>query len=229
MSKVSISYQVLCKNEDESLKELLTFLTSNKRKIDEINVCRDTLGENKDTTKIIKSFGKKINSYEREIKHTIHNQKNWLATQASGDYLFYLDADEMLSKELIDNIPFILEMNKQVDIIFFPRINKVEGATQEYIQKRGWNVNEKGWINFPDVQDRLFRNNCGIKYNEIPHGRLLNEGKVYSVLPSEEEYAILHFKTMEKQISDNIWHDKKERELELISEETLNQRLNTTN
>ena len=27
MSEVSISYQVLCKNEDESLKELLTFLT----------------------------------------------------------------------------------------------------------------------------------------------------------------------------------------------------------
>ena len=34
---------------------------------------------------------------------------------------------------------------------------------------------------------------------------------------------------MEKQISDNVWHDKKERELELISEETLNQRLNVTN
>lgn len=222
---MKISYQILCKNEDKSLKDLLTFLVENKRKIDEINVCRDTLGENPLTKEVLKSFGKKINSYEREITHTIHNQKNWLATQAKGDYLFYLDADELLSKELIDNLPSILEMNKQIDIIFFPRINKVEGATQEYIQKRGWNVNEKGWINFPDVQDRLFRNNCGIKYNEIPHGRLLNEGKVYSVLPLQEEYSIIHIKTMEKQVSDNMWHDKKERELNLISEDEIKRRL----
>lgn len=222
---MKISYQILCKNEDKSLKDLLTFLVENKRKMDEINVCRDTLGSNPLTKEILNSFGKRINSYERQIKHTIHNQKNWLATQASGDYLFYLDADEMLSKELIDNIPAILEMNKNTDIIFFPRINKVEGATQEYIQKRGWNVNEKGWINFPDVQDRLFRNNCGIKYNEIPHGRLLNEGKNYSILPYEEEYSIIHIKTMEKQVSDNVWHDKKERELNLISEDEIKRRL----
>jgi len=30
---------------------------------------------------------------------------------------------------------------------------------------------------------------------------------------------------MEKQVSDNIWHDKKERELNLISEEEIKRRL----
>lgn len=210
-----ISYQILCKNEDISLEKLLNFLTTHKRNIDEINVCRDSLGENPKTLEVVNKFKDQINYFEREITHTIHNQKNWLAEQASGDYLFYLDADELLSEPLIQNIPTILETNPEVDIYFFPRINMVEGVTQEYIQQRGWNANEKGWINFPDPQDRLFKHNKGISYREVPHGRLINEGRKYSALPFEEIYSIIHVKSFEKQTSDNQWHDNKERELGL--------------
>ena len=35
------------------------------------------------------------------------------------------------------------------------------------------------------------------------------------MLPEEELYAIYHEKSMEKQKSDNEWHDNKERELGL--------------
>lgn len=212
---MKISYQILCKNEDTSLEKLLDFLVTHKRNEDEINVCRDSLGENPITLQVIDAFKDKINYFEREIIHTIHNQKNWLAEQASGDYLFYLDADELLYEEFINALPTIIETNPDVDIYFLPRINIVEGITQEYINQRGWQVNEKGWINFPDVQDRLFKHGKGIKFNEIPHGRLINEGKKYSLLPPEELYSIIHIKSFEKQTSDNSWHDNKERELGL--------------
>lgn len=212
---MKISYQILCKNEDSSLEKLLDFLVTHKRDEDEINVCRDSLGENPTTLQVIDNFKNHINYFEREITHTIHNQKNWLAEQASGDYLFYLDADELLYEEFISALPTIIETNPDVDIYFLPRINIVEGITQEYISQRGWQVNEKGWINFPDVQDRLFKHGGGIKFNEIPHGRLLNEGKKYSFLPAEELYSIIHIKSFEKQTSDNSWHDNKERELGL--------------
>ncbi len=212
---MTISYQILCKNEGNSLKKLLNFLVTHKRKVDEINVCRDSLGENPQTLEIINEFKSHINYFEREITHTIHNQKNWLAGQASGDYLFYLDADELLYGKFINALPTIIESNPEVDIYFLPRINIVEGVTQEYISERGWNVNEKGWINFPDVQDRLFKSNKGIKYHEIPHGRLVNEGKKYSLLPTEEVYSIIHIKSFKKQTSDNNWHDNKEKELGL--------------
>lgn len=212
---MKISYQILCKNEDSSLEKLLDFLVTHKRDEDEINVCRDSLGENPTTLQVIDNFKNHINYFEREITHTIHNQKNWLAEQASGDYLFYLDADELLYEEFISALPTIIETNPDVDIYFLPRINIVEGITQEYISQRGWQVNEKGWINFPDVQDRLFKHGEGIKFNEIPHGRLLNEGKKYSFLPAEELYSIIHIKSFEKQTSDNSWHDNKERELGL--------------
>lgn len=212
---MKISYQILCKNEDSSLEKLLKFLIIHKKTEDEINVCRDTLGKNPKTLQIINSFKNQINYFEREITHTIHNQKNWLAEQASGDYLFYLDADELLSETFITNLHLILESNPDVDIYFLPRINIVEGITQEYIRQRRWQVNEKGWINFPDVQDRLFKHNKNIKYDEIPHGRLINGGKKYSILPAEEVYSILHVKSFEKQTNDNSWHDNKERELGL--------------
>ena len=212
---MKISYQILCKNEDTSLEKLLDFLTTHKRDIDEINVCRDSLGENPQTLKIVNQFKDQINFFEREIKHTIHNQKNWLATKASGDYLFYLDADELLYESFIKSLPNILESNPDTDIYFLPRINIVEGITPEYIKQRNWQVNEKGWINFPDVQDRLFKHNKGIKFYEIPHGRLENKGKKYSLLPTEEVYSIIHVKSLEKQTSDNVWHDNKEQELGL--------------
>ena len=149
-----ISYQILCKNEDASLKKLLEFLTTHKREKDEINVRRDSLGKNPQTLKVINKFKNQINFFERKITHTIHNQ-------------------------------------------------------------RGWQVNEKGWINSPDIQDRLFKHNIGIKFNEIPHGRLVNEGKKYSLFPAEEIYSIIHIKSFKKQTSDNSWHDNKERELGL--------------
>lgn len=212
---MKISYQVLCKNEGESLRTLLNFLIKTKEAQDEINVSRDSNGTNQETLNILEEFKEEINHFERPVPETIHNQKNWLATKATGDYLFYLDADELLYPQFVENLHEILEGNTNVDIFFLPRINTVEGLTPEYVQERGWNVDKNGWINFPDWQDRLFKHNAGISYNEIPHGRLTNEGKQYSTFPAEPVYAILHHKSMNKQVQDNSEHDQRERDLGL--------------
>ena len=211
---MKISYQILCKNEDKSLDKLLSFLTTYKDSEDEINICRDKLGENKNTIKILEKYKEQINFFEREITHTIHNQKNYLATKAKGDYLFYLDADELLEPKFIKNIKIILKNNSNVDIFFLPRINIVKGLTEDYAKSRGWKIDSKNRINWPDIQDRLFKHKKGIKYKEIPHGRLINY-KTKSIFPLEDIYAIYHEKSMEKQQSDNSWHDNKEKELGL--------------
>jgi hypothetical protein len=213
---MKISYQILCKNEGYSLEKLINLLMDHIDSNDEINICRDLLGENPQTKEILKLYSgfECINVYEREITHTIHNQKNWLATKANGDYLFYLDADELLDPTLIQNLKIILENNPNVDVYFLPRTNIVIGLKEEYRKSRGWKVDQEGRINWPDIQDRIFKNNGEIKYNEIPHGRLINY-KEYTILPLENVYAIYHEKTMEKQENDNAWHDNKERELGL--------------
>lgn len=211
---MKISYQILCKNEELSLDKLLSLLISTKDDEDEINVCRDKLGENKFTLDVIKKYKDKINYFEREITQTIHNQKNYLARQATGDYLFYLDADELVDPILIKNLKPILKSNPNVDVYFLPRTNIVLGLTEEYRISRGWVVDDMGRVNWPDIQDRLFKNNGEIKYNEIPHGRLIGH-KTNTVFPLEEMYSIYHEKSMDKQQSDNEWHDNKERELGL--------------
>ena len=48
------------------------------------------------------------------------------------------------------NIKEILEVNPSIDLYWVPRVNTVEGLTQEHINKWGWQINEKGWVNFPD-------------------------------------------------------------------------------
>lgn len=218
---MKLSYQLLCKNEDQSLMNLLSdihnFTPTTAEHTFEVNVCRDEEGTNPDTLKIIESFKSSVhvNHYERSIRHTIHEQKNWLASKATGDYLFYLDADETLSEFMYRNLWSIIELNLDVDIFIFPRINTVEGLTQEYIRQRGWKLNDKGWINFPDWQDRLFKHNCDISFEQVPHGRLKMEGKKYTFLPQYEDFAIKHAKTFDKQVKDNNWHDNKERELGL--------------
>ncbi len=131
--------------------------------------------------------------------------------------MFFIDADEYINLELIKNIHNLCNLNPENEVFFFPRINILTGSKEvkeEYIKLRGWKCNEKGWVNWPDIQDRLFKRNKKIYYNPIPHGRLIGYKK-FSILPYEEEWAIIHKKSIDKQINDNKWHDNKEHELGL--------------
>ena len=210
---IKIGYMILCKNEDISLEKLLNQVTKNKLENDKIYLVRDSNGENSKTKYIIESYKDNIISFERPVDRAIHDQKNWLAEQSDTDYLFYLDADELLDERFYKIVHQLLETN-DVDVFFLPRTNIVKGITEEYRASRGWNLDEKGRVNWPDSQDRLFKNKKGIHFNPVPHGRLIGQ-ETFALLPEEELYAIYHEKSLEKQISDNNWHDNKERELGL--------------
>ena len=94
------------------------------------------------------------------------------------------------------NLPFILENNK-ADVILVPRVNTVVGLTQDHIDKWKWNVNEKGWVNWPDYQWRIYKNTPNIKWKGKVH-EILEGYKEYAYLPMEEEYVLYHPKTIEK-------------------------------
>ena len=65
--------------------------------------------------------------------------KNKFFQYCTGDYIFQIDADEIPHQTLIELLPEVLEKN-DFDICLVPRVNIVEGITQEHIQKWGWNV-----------------------------------------------------------------------------------------
>ena len=120
---------------------------------------------------------------------------------SSGDYIFHLDADEIPHEILMAQIHTILEMN-DVDLVWLPRVNTVEGLTQEWIQRWGWRVTEKGWVNYPDYQARVFRNREDIRWTRKVH-EYIDGCKTYAHLPPHEELSLYHPKTIEKQIKQN--------------------------
>ena len=72
---------------------------------------------------------------------------------------------------MIAYLPQVLEDNP-VDIIFVPRVNTVNGLTQEHIQKWRWNVNEKGWVNWPDYQTRIYKNTKDVTWMNKVHEKI---------------------------------------------------------
>lgn len=214
---MKISYAVTVCNEFIEIQRLITFLLEHKRPQDEIVVQMDlSLDDLKDCPTIKREvFGYIMKHNEqgniRVIFCPLNNDfgafKNHLTTQCEGDYIFQIDADEIPHQKLIEILPAILEENIECDVIMVPRVNTVAGITQEHIQKWRWNVNEKGWINWPDEQWRIYKNKSEIKWVNKVHERL-DGYKVWTHLPIIEEFALYHPKSIDKQEKQNELYSK---------------------
>ena len=205
---MKISYAITVCNEFVEIQRLLNFLLKNKRHEDEIIILFDT--ENGDPEVEIYLRSKCINNEYLWVPYKFDghfaNMKNKLTSLCGGDYIFQIDADEMPNESLIENLSSILEVNSNVDVFLVPRINTVEGLTQEHINKWGWRVNEKEWVNFPDLQWRIYKNNGKIKWKNKVH-EVLEAHTTISQLPYDEEYCLYHPKTIEKQEKQNAYYD----------------------
>ena len=202
---MKISYAILTHNEGQYIDTLLSFLTTNKRPIDEIVVVDDNSDD--ELTKLVLDKYKNQITLQYRTFDGDHTQKNYLNSLCTGNYILQLDADELVKPEFLEILPQILENNNETDLFVMPRINTVEGLTQEYITKWRWNVNEKGWVNFPDWQMRLYRNCDWVKWDGLLHSKI--EGhKTYVYLPAEELFCILHPKQLERQVAQNDLYDK---------------------
>ena len=203
---MKISYSILTHNETDSLLELLNFLIEHKDDEDEI-VILDDYSEN-EKTKSTLDFYVSANNIIYEQRHLLKDyagQKNYLKNMCSGDYIFNLDADELPHKYLIKNVKMILESNPTIDLFWIPRVNTVEGITQEHIDKWRWQVNEQGWVNFPDYQGRIWRNRANIRWKNPVH-EVLKGYKEHTFLPQEEEFCFYHPKTIDKQEKQNEFY-----------------------
>ena len=104
------------------------------------------------------------------------------------------------------HLPEILDSNPTVDVYLVPRINTVDGLTQAHIEKWKWQVNDAGWVNFPDYQWRIYRNSNKITWVNKVH-ETLNGFDVYSALPAMEQYCLSHPKTIARQERQNNYYD----------------------
>ena len=203
---MKISYSILTHNETDSLSKLIEFLMYNKDSEDEI-VILDDYSDNEKTKEILDTMCSiyEITFEQRHLHKDYAGQKNTLIRMCKGEYIINIDADELPNKWLIKNIKEILEANPTVDLYWVPRVNTVDGLTQEHINHWGWNVNEKGWVNWPDWQGRIWRNRPNIRWKNPVH-EVLTGYKEHTFLPQEEEFCFYHPKTINRQEKQNEFY-----------------------
>ncbi len=202
---MKISYGITVHNEADELNKLLEILIHKTDEEDEIVICDDF--SNDETQFVLQSWAqqyghsKTIKIYQRKWDGNFAEHKNSVIENCIGDYIFHFDADEYPHETLLSQIKQIVEMN-DVDLVWIPRVNTVEGLTDEWSNKWRWRVSEKGWVNYPDYQSRVFRRNKDIRWMNKVHERI-DGAKTYAHLPPHEELSLYHPKTLDKQRKQN--------------------------
>lgn len=203
---MKISYAITVCNELEEIKRLVSFLLSNKRTEDEIVILFDDKGAEEVWNYLVQVEGDIAILHKAQFRNDFSEWKNKLTSLCDGDYIFQIDADELPTEDLISGLPYILEVNQEVDVFLVPRINTVEGLTQEHIRQWRWMVNEKSWVNFPDYQWRIYRNDPSIRWKNKVH-EVIEGHKTSTLLPAEEMYCLYHPKTIDRQERQNNYYD----------------------
>lgn len=205
---MKISFAITVCNELEEIKRLLPFLLDNKRIEDEIVILFDEKNGDSRILEFLLGYNNLPNVQTwrgQDFENNFAEWKNKLNSYCSGDYIFQLDADELISEHLIKNVCEIIQVNQEVDLFFVPRINTVKGITDEHIKKWRWNLDNNGRINYPDYQGRIYKSH--LKWDGKVHERIVG-AKYYSLLPTEEEYSLTHHKTIERQEKQNDYYNK---------------------
>tara|TARA_B100000508_G_C11453952_1_gene275698 strand:+ start:1271 stop:1915 length:645 start_codon:yes stop_codon:yes gene_type:complete len=203
---MKISYGITVHNEVDELERLLSKLLVGIKEQDEVVICVD--GNHEGVRDVIKlySIDSRVIHYDRKLDGNFADHKNSVIEKSSGDFIFHIDADEYPNKTLLEQLPQIVEMN-DVDLIWIPRVNTIEGMTEEHIKRWGWRVTENRWVNYPDYQARVFRNHKDIRWTRPLHEHIVG-CKTYSHLPPLEELSLYHPKTIQKQEQQNLYYNQ---------------------
>jgi len=205
---MKLSYAITACNEHEEIIRLVTQLLNYKGENSEIVVLLDTPKSPSEMVEYLElqANADHITLIESEFAGDFAQWKNFLNSNCKGEWIFQLDADEFLDPNLIVNLEDILDNNLDKDMIVVPRINTVDGLTSEHIQKWGWRVDEKGWVNFPDVQTRIYKNSEKIGWINKVHERIVGFEN-YTSFPADEVYCIRHPKTIARQEKQNSYYE----------------------
>ena len=155
---MKISYAITVCNEFVEIQKLVNFLRENKRQQDEIVILYDQKNGNEEIATWLTKMNKypNIQFWRGFFEGHFADWKNKLTEYCTGDYIFQIDADEIPHMSLITALPTILGGNPDNEVYLVPRVNTVDGLTLDHQLKWGWNVNEEGWVNWPDYQWRIW-------------------------------------------------------------------------
>jgi len=208
---MGISFAITAYNEHEELNRLLSQIIKIVKPEDEIVIQLDS----KSTIEVISLVDEFLtkNKKEYNIKRCIFDLnkdfasfKNNLKSYCAKEWIFQIDADETLSETFARVIHEVLENNENVDLIAIPRVNIVKGLEQKDVIEWRWQLNEQGWVNWPDNQHRIFRNKPEIKWINKVHEQIVG-WTTYAELPADDDsYALYHIKDIDRQRQQNLFY-----------------------
>ena len=199
-----ISLAITVCDEHQELETLLDYLQERALSPEyEIVVQIDQDNHTKEVVSVILDRG--IKHWFYPLNKDFASYKNELTKHCLGEFIFQIDADELIALEMLELLPQILKANPEVDLYYVPRINTVSGITPEHIQKWGWKY-ENERVNWPDYQTRIYRNVPEIKWRNTVH-EVIEGHKHFTVLPAVDELALIHPKTIEKQEKQNNFYN----------------------
>ena len=207
---MKISYAITVCNEHKEIEKLLTFLFEHKRPEDQVVVQMDKENATEQVWDVCERFeNRQHDQYTLQqcsLNKNFAQYKNNLNKHCAGNWIFQIDADEIPNPYLIEALPFILEANHDTEAFWVPRVNTVEGITEEHIQKWGWKMDDMGWVNFPDWQMRIYQNKEEIYWVKPVHEQLKGYTK-FANLPADEKYALYHPKKIGRQEKQNAFYE----------------------
>lgn len=133
-----ITAVIIAKNEQDYISGAVTSL---KKLCEEIIVIDDYSTDS--TVEIVKKLGVKVINPPRNSNFS--EKRNCVLPVVTNEWLFYLDADERLTKDLINEIKEVVVLKKNASAYWINRKNIILGKE----------LKSKTW--FPDSQPRLFK------------------------------------------------------------------------
>ena len=204
---MKISYAIPVCNEHSELNRLISSIINLMEGTYEIVVQCDSGNTTREVYEVLERYGDRIKVVEFPLNRDFSSFKNNLKANCSGDWIIQIDADEELTEIFFKNIYSVLNSNEGVEVFLLPRINTVENLTEEHINKWGWRVDERGWVNFPDWQTRILKNSSNIHWRNKVH-EVLSGHTQYSFFPQNPEWCIFHHKSLDRQEKQNELYSK---------------------
>lgn len=175
-------------------------LDSVKDFVDEMIIV-DT-GSKDRTVEICMSFGAKVFHYE--WNNHFAQARNYSLSQASGDWLLWLDADEEIKQASFDQLKEEIFEQKEKSVFSVQLVNHY--GSQPPCEDKAFVI----------AHPRIFRNHIGIRYNNAIHEQL----NLLEVLKEDEigflPLKVYHYGYMDEVVANK---DKANRNIELIKKE----------
>jgi len=203
---MKLTYAVEVCTESRELEALLHFLVRVRDQGDEIHVLVDSSKVPFEVERVLKQFEAHISTDRRWFDGDFSAHRNFHITKCTGEYIFMIDADEIPQEHLIKGIKGAIEATG-AELVYVPRMNLCPGYTDEWARGHKFTINEVGWINWPDMQGRIFKRDPDrIRWAKTLHEKVEGSAKTIG-LEANPKNGLWHIKTVIKQDDQGRYYD----------------------